>query len=198
MVSIFAHLNNTALVPNFPPFAVPVPSHANIAPYSWETQPEDDDHYDYPVVEKYIRFVFAIRNVVDLLTIVPSLVQKYSQNSLGRANGVTSFLRVLRLLRLFKLVNRSVVIGDMIIIIFATLEESFPALGLIFLVSIIVAVFFGSLIYVLEMGVFTATVDYPNGVYLRRSTDGTQFEPSPFTSIPTSMYWVITTTTTGQ
>merc|ERR1719197_196891 len=52
------------------------------------------------------------------------------------------------------------------------------------------------MIFFCEQGVWMITEAYPKGEYLRPDSSGSQFEPSPFTSIPSCFWWVIVTQTT--
>ena len=80
----------------------------------------------------------------------------------------------------------------------ATLKASAPALLVLLFFSFIGMIFFGALVFVIEEGDFLVTSDYPDGAFLRRTTNEYSYEISPFTSITAAMYWVITTGTTGE
>jgi hypothetical protein len=75
-----------------------------------------------------------------------------------------------------------------------------PALSLLVWVSVISMVIFGYLTYFME-GAMTYSVDerwlvdHPQGVYIRPTTDGTDWEVTPFRSIPDAFWYVCTTIT---
>lgn len=168
---------------------------AEIIPSDWEGTDQDPAPV-YPIYEFYFRYVFAFKNVVDLVTIIPFYVGLGSGSG-GNTKGAT-FLRVFRLLRVFKLLRKFKEAQLMFSLIVATMVKSLPALGVLVMFVFMGMIFFGSLIYLIEGGKFTANEQYPNGVYLRFAINQYDHEVSPFVSIPTSIYWVVTTATTGN
>ena len=171
-------------------------SQAYILPWGWDRDHGPNEPIPvYSLPSQYLRYILQPRNLIDLMTILPFYILEY-----GSFNGkkVTQFIRVLRLARVFKLLNTSEVVTDMSILIFATLEKSLPALSVMIIFSFFGMIFFGSLIYVFEAGRFSVTSGYPQGVYLRRTVNHASLEPSPFNSIPSSIYWAITTGITGK
>ena len=50
-----------------------------------------------------------------------------------------------------------------------------------------------SLILLVENGTLIVNENYPNGAYLRNNVDGSDYEVTPFTSIPIGIYWAIGT-----
>lgn len=118
--------------------------------------------------------------------------------SRGGNKSFTVFLRVFKVLRIVKLVTKVKGAQAMLALVYATLESSIDALGVLGLFIVMALLFFGSIIFVLESGSFQVTSEYPNGEYLRATISGEGLEVSPYVSIPTSMYWVMTTCTTGR
>ena len=76
-----------------------------------------------------------------------------------------------------------------------TLRQSGAVLIVFLFFAFIMIILFSGIIYHLEKGDFTVTVDYPFGAYLRDSIDGTTREISPFKSVGMSIYWTIVTCT---
>lgn len=140
------------------------------------------------------RFVFRFFNVVDLVCILPYWIGTFA----GSSSQGAGFLRVLRVMRIFKMFRFSRKPQQFMELILATLHRSMPALGVLVMILSMSAVFFAFIIYFVEGGTFRVTDDYPGGVYLRRNMNGLGWEISPFSSVPTSIYWVITTSTTGR
>ena len=83
-------------------------------------------------------------------------------------------------------------------LIVETMVVSLPALGILFTFVVLGMILFGSIIYACEGGTFQATEQYPEGEYLRPTVSAYGLEVSPFNSIPTAFYWVLTTATTGN
>ena len=82
-------------------------------------------------------------------------------------------------------------------LIFATLHQSLPALLVMLGVLLLAMVFYGSIIFLVEGGTYIVNSDFPQGAFVRRASNGNSFEISPFKSVPTSFYWLVTTITTG-
>ena len=57
-------------------------------------------------------------------------------------------------------------------------------------------IFFGTILYLFEQGEFQVTNEYPQGAYMRPNQYGGGIKPTPYTSIPTSMYWAVVTSVT--
>ena len=72
-----------------------------------------------------------------------------------------------------------------------TLRNSSQVLIVFLFFVMIIIILFGCVIYLCESGTYTVNNDYPEGAYLRVTSDGAGLEVTPFNSIPTSMYWVI-------
>ena len=149
----------------------------------------------YPMWEHYARYVFSFRNVVDLICIVPYYVS-LRHGSRGAAGVV--FLRIFRLLRVFKILANFKTAQEMLNLVIQTMRMSIPALLVLTFLVLLAMIFFASIIFLLEAGTYTVNEDYPNGAYLRVPYNGVGTEVSPFVSIPVCFYWVITTLTTGN
>ena len=140
---------------------------------------------------KYFFYLTSPTNVIDFVAIVPFYISK--ANAGGSSSG--SFVRVLRLvrlLRLLKLAKRN----DQITVLYQTLHSSLPVLGILSLYVIIMAIIFGSVIYIIEQGNFKVTSENLNGAYYRPSMNGEEEVVTPFQSIAQGMYWALVTCTT--
>lgn len=129
---------------------------------------------------------------MDLVTILPYYIQIEKASK-----SFNVFLRVFKLIRILKLMNRFAGVQMMFNLVIQTMRRSVEALTVMAVFLVLVMIFYGSIIYELESGTFEVTPDYPSGAYLRHPISQTGWEISPYVSIPTSMYWVITTCTTG-
>jgi hypothetical protein len=141
-----------------------------------------------------IKWVFSLRNVIDFACFFPY----YLLNEFGD-HLPTSFLRILRILRLLRvlraarfvtLAQHTMVMFEMVI---TTFQRSMPVFVVFFLFSLLGMAFFSCLIHTFEMGTFTVTADYPDGVYLRPTINQASLEISPFTSVSAAMYWAVVT-----
>ena len=128
-------------------------------------------------------------NIVDLIAILPFYLELMSSNESGdSAFGVLRILRVARVFRVFKLGKYSAGLQ-----LFAkVILESFSALLLLIFFLMIAVVLFGSLAYSAERGVW----DHQLNGFARPDVTGLSTELTPFTSIPASFWWVLTTSTT--
>ena len=148
---------------------------------------------EYSLPELYFRFVFLVKNLIDLVVILPFYVGLITQSAIhGQA-----FLRAIRLLRVMKLLYKFHDSAALIDMVMMTLSISAPALSVLILFFVMIMILLGSIMYYAEGGSFTVTEEYPNGQYMRLSLNQYDPEISPFVSIPTCFYWVITTATTG-
>jgi len=142
-----------------------------------------------PIKKTWLYFKM-IMNLVDLVAIAPY----YMEILITEGNGFT-IARVLRLIRVFRIFK----IGKHtsgITLISNTLSDSAPALFLLFFFSVLGVIIFGSLVFMLEGGVYRVTEDYPGGKFFRRNALDTDWELTPFSSIPMACYWVFVTSTT--
>jgi uncharacterized protein (DUF58 family) len=99
------------------------------------------------------------------------------------------------------MMNRQKEVKMMLGLIITTLEKSVNALGVLLLLSMVIVVFFGSIMYALESGRYVVSADFPEGQWIRHSysieNGEVVYTATPFNSIGISMYFVITTLTTG-
>lgn len=147
----------------------------------------------YPIYEHYIRFILLSRNLIDLVTILPFWVTIWSGNGKG-----ANFLRAFRLLRMVKLFSQFERAQIMLQHCIKTVQKALPALFVLFLLMLLSVILFSSILFILEQGTFTVTAKYPHGVYLRVPPNGVGKEISGYDSIPTCIYWAITTYTSGN
>ena len=148
---------------------------------------------EYSLPELCIRFVFLSKNLIDLTVILPYFIGLLTRS---RVHGA-AFLRAFRLLRVLKLLYKFRDSAALIDMVMMTLSISAPALGVLVLFFVLLMIILGSIMYYAEGGTFTVNEEYPNGQYIRTSLNQYGTEISPFNSIPTCFYWVITTATTG-
>jgi len=129
-----------------------------------------------------VRFPFQIMNIVDLLAILPFILEL----SIGGNNDAQTIrvLRVLRLFRLFRLAKAAKYLKFMPVFR-DTISRSSGAIKIMSVLLVFTIVVFSALIYTCESASRTS------GDNLR--SDGSV---SPFTSIPASFYWAVTTLTT--
>lgn len=168
---------------------------ADLIPHSWYETHKPGDHFpEYSTQQMYSKFIFSFRNLVDIAAILP-----YALLHLGVTDSINSnFVRILRLVRFLGLMNRHHIVKTMLSVVLKTLRQSAYALMVLVFISIIGVVFFASVLYACEQGVFQVTTEYPDGIYLRQSwKDGHQeMVPTPFNSVSTAIYAVIATITT--
>lgn len=132
-------------------------------------------------------FVFNAMNTIDLLAIVPVYVEWF-----GTSQGVdTSYLRVLRLARVFRVMKIGRYVSWIIIFINAIIASIQP-LSMLLYVMMITIVFFSSFMYFLERGNWDENI----GLYMRVNPATLEKEPSPFQSIASGFWWCMITMTT--
>lgn len=132
-------------------------------------------------------------NIIDFLAILP-----YYVSLLGASSGGASVLRVLRLVRVFRVLKmpRVRACADMFIDI---IRDSVAGLMLLFVMTLLVCVLYSSLVHFAESSTYSVTdlVDLcPLGCYVRPTIDGFGVEVSPFQSIFHTFWWFFTTATT--
>jgi len=130
-----------------------------------------------------VAYLFNWANVIDFISILPWYVElMFSGGSLD----VLSVLRLIRLTRITRIFKMSKNFQGLILL-FTTLRKSAAALLMLFAFMGIFSILFATLIYTFEMGSY----DAERKQYVRE--DGS---PSPFESIPSSLWWTIVTMTT--
>lgn len=150
-----------------------------------------------PVYHPFLQVIYFVahwRNILDLFSFLPFFYT--NESDIDAQHSYVFFLRIFRLVRLWAKINTGYFSENDIL--YNTLVDSATALFFILIFSGFLTMFWGTIIYFCEQGHFAVTEEYPIGVYLRTSgIPGTPSVPSTFTSIPASMYWVVTTITTG-
>eukprot|EP00808_Paulinella_micropora_P007736 g3821.t1 len=140
---------------------------------------------------KIMLWVVSAMNLIDLFAILPF----YIDLILGDSPVNLAWLRIIRLARVFRIFKLGKYNESMQMFV-RVLGRSMSALGILIFFLALEMIVVGSLIYFTEGGVWTPPSDlYPEGAYLRPNIAGVP-EPSPFTSIPASFWWVIVTATT--
>lgn len=162
---------------------------------------EGRDPRDEPTYSKhgcFFRYFLSIPNLMDLASFLPYFIDGNTggHSSLHGGGSQTMFVRLVRLLRLLRLFKLSANSSAITHILYQALSKSFHAGSYILFCVVVGIVLFGSIIYILEGGEFKVTTEYPNGQYFRRTLDGSEYEISPYQSIPVSMYWAVVTLTT--
>mmetsp|Transcript_91182 Transcript_91182/g.244147 ORF Transcript_91182/g.244147 Transcript_91182/m.244147 type:complete len:715 (+) Transcript_91182:147-2291(+) len=151
---------------------------------------------------RLVRFVRQPLSLIDLLAILPFYVQLLVGQDAGGL-GVLRTVRLTRVFRIFKLGKFSEVIQ----MFGRTMKKSLPALYVLLFEIGIGIVVFSALIYFCEVGTWKpagSLLVHPSGEttktrdagYWRLNLRGSEWERSPFYSIPASMWWVVVTTTT--
>ena len=120
------------------------------------------------VVRRKRRYIFSFFGIVDLLSILPTYLELFLAGS-----GHFIVIRILRLLRMFRILKMAQHMGDANVILNA-LKASRPKIA-VFIFSVLAIVSIeGTMMYIIESGA----------------------EESGFNSIPQSIYWGIVTITT--
>jgi len=137
------------------------------------------------LVSKNIRrFVLKWSNVIDLLAILPFFITIASGNN-SSVKALRVF-RIIRLVRLFRLLKIAKYLHFLTLFVESVLAsmEAFLVLIVFLLITVIIC---AAIMHALEKG----TLNPEDGIYYRE--DGSR---SPFTSIPATAYWAVTTLTT--
>ena len=150
-----------------------------------------NERLDMPWYIRIMKYQFSIMNLIDVCAILPYYIQLATTSS-----SSLSFIRLLRLARIFRVLKVGKSTAGVRIIVKA-LKKAASALGIVTFFIPLGIVFFGSVVFLFESGEYTVSEDFPDGAWVRQGQFG-ESEESPYTSIPTSMYWaVVTSTTTG-
>eukprot|EP00929_Paragymnodinium_shiwhaense_P037451 TRINITY_DN19953_c1_g1_i1.p1 TRINITY_DN19953_c1_g1~~TRINITY_DN19953_c1_g1_i1.p1 ORF type:complete len:879 (+),score=155.89 TRINITY_DN19953_c1_g1_i1:159-2795(+) len=146
----------------------------------------------HPVIQTLL-YMKKPMNIVDFLAILPF----YLEVALSGANfGWMSVLRLMRVLRLFKLAKHH---PGLIMFAEVMLMSGQPLMLLIFF-DCVLTILFAALMYYAEGKSYSVAGDFlgefPTGVYVRDDSSGADLELTPFRSIPYAAWWVCVTTTT--
>lgn len=144
-------------------------------------------HKHLSLCEKTWRFCKQPLNIIDLIAILPFY---FELMFLDQKASLTVFrvLRLARVFRVFKVSKYSEVMQT-----FArVMAKSVDALLLMFFFVALGALIFGSMIFYAEGGIWMEEYQ----AYMRPTKDGLGLEPTPFTSIPASFWFIFVTTTT--
>jgi len=139
---------------------------------------------------RLLRYIVVPMNLVDFFAIMPF----YLELLMGTGGGF-SFLRVLRLARVFRIFKMGKYSSGAKLL-GRTLVKSFPALQLLVFFSMIGLTLFSSIIYFVELGDWKVTEDYPGGAFFHETPEGVGDQLSAFTSIPRCFWFVLVTATT--
>lgn len=177
-------------------------------------EPDDDDEvhvkHDKTCMGLTRGYATTFMNLIDLVAILPF----YLEAAIGDTGlGVIRVLRLTRVLRVLK----SPKFAEAVKLFSLSLSMSIPALSILFFFNILGIILMGSLVFFFESGKYSIRDDvccpgevYAEslvradevfhecqlGCYMRPNYLGMGHEVSPYTSIPTSFYWVIVTMTT--
>ena len=143
----------------------------------------------YSLPYTVFKFMTKFTNLIDLAAILPTYVEMIVVTSDSNL-VILRLFRVVRLFRLLSFLKNANAAADLIK---ETMVQATTLLGVFLFFVIIIIIFFGFLIYLVESGTFTVNQDYPNGAYLRPTYDGTGMSVSPFKDIPIGIYWAIST-----
>lgn len=165
-----------------------------------------DARYGSSYISRTFHYAIQPLNVVDVIAVLPfylKLALEFSEI------GVFGMLRLMRVFRLLKLAKHH----KGIMICWDALVHSGLPLALLFFYEILFGIIFATIIYTLEGSSYSVAEEftgpyvdlatgkqmppkYPKGVFVRPNIWNNGVEPSPFYSIPASLWWVFTTTTT--
>ncbi len=137
----------------------------------------------------YYNFICSFEGAIDLVSVIPFYVLLFTEVS----GASTSFVRVCRVFRIFKVIKSY---GGIITVFKKTFAQSMDALVIMAMIILVSQILFACIIFTIESGTYTVNADYPDGAYLRTLYGTGISSPSPYDSIPTAMYWAIITLTT--
>eukprot|EP00435_Cladocopium_sp_Y103_P050955 s2456_g15.t1 len=139
------------------------------------------------------RYITQWLNLVDLCAIVPFYLEMA-----GLQLGSSAVIRVLRLIRIFRLL-KSPKMRNCVDMIVDIVKDALPGILSVFSLTVLVCVLFASCIYFAEGTHYSVEHfrdTHPYGAYIRPTKLGYEMELSPFRSIFHSFWWFFTTATT--
>ena len=155
----------------------------------FEPPPAERAHTCWGFFCQWLGFLTDTTTILDALAIFPYYAERFE-----KTNGLMS-LRLLRLFRVFQLVRLGQY-NTSFMSLTNVLYKSVLYLKLLMVVLLFGAAFFGSIVYWLEKGDWSYYEKTKSYEFLRKSVDGLEVEPTPFTSIPVAFWWFLVTATT--
>ena len=154
-----------------------------------ENRPPNEDPPPLSTPYQMLSYFLQYQNIIDLLAIIPYYIE------ISYGGPPLAVFRVMRLSRVL-LITKMSGASEYAYIMNQTILKSLPVLiPLCFFVMLIIIVM-GCLIFIVEQGEYSVTIDYPNGAYLRPNIEGNLMEVSPYRTIADSIYFVVVTATT--
>jgi hypothetical protein len=155
-------------------------------------------------VEKFVRYVLRMGNIIDIFATAPYLVlvlihfvnQEFNVIHFTTSTSAVMTVRVARCFRLLKSLDMNPSGGPKLSLLVRTFNESMAFLRILVGFIIISAIIWGALIFTVERGNYVVSTDYPDGAFVRSDVAGEGTEISPFKNLGSSMYWGIVTMTT--
>lgn len=145
---------------------------------------------EFSKIEFYIRYVISLRSLIDLACVVPAYAIYF-----GSATGSATWVKIFRVLRIFKLISTNRTLREMVAMISQATAKSSDALIMLFLTIIIGTVFFGTIMYTLEKGNFSVNKRNPSGYYYVPTVNTVSTQQSLWESIIVGIYFSATTLT---
>mmetsp|Transcript_7161 Transcript_7161/g.16280 ORF Transcript_7161/g.16280 Transcript_7161/m.16280 type:complete len:890 (-) Transcript_7161:285-2954(-) len=131
-------------------------------------------------------------NIMDLLAILPFYIELAIP---GGTSGGMAVLRVTRLVRIFK-VLKAPKLRSCVGMFINVLRDSLSALVMCWIMTLLTSVFFASFVHFAEGSKYKINEDFPEGAYVRPTTDGYGEEETPYRCIVYSLWWFYVTSTT--
>jgi hypothetical protein len=129
-----------------------------------------------------IAFATEASNLIDLLAILPCYITQVLP-----PNTNLTVLRLIRLSRIFRVLKMGNLSHAKDVLV-TTMEYSWPSLSMVLFIIVMWVLVFSVLVYLLEMGKWDENL----GIFAREGEES----PSPFSSIPATVWWTIVTVTT--
>jgi len=152
--------------------------------------------------QKIIAYVFhkllyltRIDVIIDALSIFPYAIFVKASKHVTQGLLIVRLFSIFRIFRLYKIFFMH---SKNVTYFLNVVRKSMVSLGVLLVFIAFGSIFFGSLVYFLEMGKwkYTTLIDPPSFTYMRKTVDGQSWEPTPYIDIPHSCWWFIVTATT--
>ena len=113
------------------------------------------------MTEKYIRFLFSFRSLVDMAVIIPYYILMGNSQFTG-----PTFISALRAFEIFHLFpKKREAMEHTFMILSLTIYKSLTTLLILAVMAISLLIFFGTIMYEFEQGIFVVNAKYPHGYY---------------------------------